>query len=80
MTKYLSDLEIAQAANKLPISEVAASLGIPNENLIPYGHDKAKIDYDFLESVQDKPDGRLVLVTAISPTPVTGPAATPLSS
>jgi formate--tetrahydrofolate ligase len=69
MTKYLSDLEIAQAATKLPISEVAAELGIPNENLIPYGHDKAKIDYDFLESLQDRPDGRLILVTAISPTP-----------
>jgi len=69
MTKYLSDLEIAQAATKLPISEVAAGLGIPEENLIPYGHDKAKIDYDFLESVDDRPDGKLILVTAISPTP-----------
>ena len=69
MTKYLSDLDIAQAAKKLPISEVAAGLGIPRENLIPYGHDKAKIDYDFLESLSDRPDGRLILVTAISPTP-----------
>ena len=69
MTKYLSDLEIAQAATKLPISEVANGLGIPTENLIPYGHDKAKVDYDFLESIQDRPDGKLILVTAISPTP-----------
>jgi formate--tetrahydrofolate ligase len=69
MTKYPSDLEIAQAAEKLPIWEVAAGLGIPTDNLIPYGHDKAKIDYDFLESVQDRPDGKLILVTAISPTP-----------
>ncbi|MDH3788667.1 MAG: formate--tetrahydrofolate ligase, partial [Xanthomonadales bacterium] len=69
MTTYPSDLEIAQAATKLPISEVAAGLGIPDEHLIPYGHDKAKIDYDFLESVQKRPDGKLILVTAISPTP-----------
>ncbi len=69
MKKYLSDLEIAQAAKKLPIADVAADLGIPRENLIPYGHDKAKIDYDFLESLSGKSDGRLILVTAISPTP-----------
>ncbi len=69
MTKYPSDLEIAQAAEILPIWEVAEGLGIPADNLIPYGHDKAKIDYDFLESVQDKSDGKLILVTAISPTP-----------
>jgi formate--tetrahydrofolate ligase len=69
MTKYPSDLDIAQAAEKLPIWEVAEGLGIPADNLIPYGHDKAKIDYDFLESVQDRPDGKLILVTAISPTP-----------
>jgi formate--tetrahydrofolate ligase len=69
MKKYPSDLEIAQAAKKLPISDVAAGLGIPQKNLIPYGHDKAKIDYDFLESLSGKSDGRLILVTAISPTP-----------
>ncbi|MGB5487012.1 MAG: formate--tetrahydrofolate ligase [Lysobacterales bacterium] len=69
MTKYLSDLDIAQAAKILPISDVASSLGIPREHLIPYGHDKAKIGYDFLESLDDRPDGRLILVTAISPTP-----------
>lgn len=69
MTNYPSDLEIAQAAKKNPISEVAAGLGIPVENLIPYGHDKAKINYDFLESLDDKTDGKLILVTAISPTP-----------
>jgi formate--tetrahydrofolate ligase len=69
MTNYPSDLEIAQGANKLPISEVAADLGIPVDNLILYGHDKAKIDYDFLESLDERPDGKLILVTAISPTP-----------
>ncbi len=69
MTKYLSDLDIAQAAKILPISDVAAGLGIPQENLIPYGRDKAKIDFDFLNSLSGRPDGRLILVTAISPTP-----------
>jgi formate--tetrahydrofolate ligase len=69
MTKYPSDLEIAQGAEKLPIWEIAEGLGIPADNLIPYGHDKAKVDYDFLESVRDREDGKLILVTAISPTP-----------
>ena len=69
MADYPSDIEIAQAANKLPIGDIGAKLGIPGEHLIPFGHDKAKIGYDFLESVKDKPDGKLILVTAISPTP-----------
>jgi len=69
MSNVPTDLKIAQAANKLPITEVAASLGIPDEDLIPYGHDKAKIGYRFLEDQDDKPDGKLILVTAISPTP-----------
>ncbi len=64
-----SDIEIAQAAKILPISEIAARLGIPSESLIPYGHDKAKIDADFIKSIGDKKDGRLILVTAVSPTP-----------
>jgi formate--tetrahydrofolate ligase len=69
MTNVPSDLDIAQAANKLPITEIATKLGIPESDLIPYGHDKAKIGYDFLEHLDDKPDGKLILVTAISPTP-----------
>lgn len=69
MTKYLTDLEIAQAANKKPITEVAARLGITADDLIPFGHDKAKIGYDFIERLDGKPDGKLILVTAISPTP-----------
>ncbi len=69
MTNVPSDLKIAQAANKLRITEVADKLGIPTDDLIPYGHDKAKISYRFLESLDDKPDGKLILVTAISPTP-----------
>lgn len=69
MTNVPSDLEIAQAANKLKITEVANNIGIPSDALIPFGHDKAKIGYDYLESLADKPDGKLILVTAISPTP-----------
>ena len=69
MSEYPSDLEIAQAANVRPITDIAASLGIPAANLIPYGHDKAKIAYDFIESLNDRPNGKLILVTAISPTP-----------
>ena len=69
MANYPSDLEIAQSANKRPISEIAEGLGIPVHHLVPYGHDKAKIDFDFLESIEDRPDGKLILVTAISPTP-----------
>ena len=69
MKKVPSDIEIAQAAKKLPITKIADQLGIPNENLIPYGHDKAKINYDYLERLNGKPNGKLILVTAISPTP-----------
>jgi formate--tetrahydrofolate ligase len=69
MSNVPSDLKIAQAANKLPIHKVAAGLGIPDDDLLPYGHDKAKISYRFLEGLDDKPDGKLILVTAISPTP-----------
>jgi len=69
MNAYRTDAEIARSANKQPIAEVGAKLGIPQEHLIPYGHDKAKIGYDFLQTLQDKPNGKLILVTAISPTP-----------
>jgi formate--tetrahydrofolate ligase len=64
-----SDIEIARAAKKLPISEIGAKLGIPAEHLEPYGNDKAKVSADFIRSLAGKPDGKLVLVTAISPTP-----------
>jgi formate--tetrahydrofolate ligase len=69
MSNVPSDLEIAQRASKLPIADIAAKLDITPDHLIPYGHDKAKIGYDFLEGVSNKPDGKLILVTAISPTP-----------
>ncbi|MEE9388590.1 MAG: formate--tetrahydrofolate ligase [Paracoccaceae bacterium] len=66
---YLSDIEIARAANKKSIQEIGAKIGISSDDLLPYGHDKAKISQDFINSVQNKPDGKLILVTAITPTP-----------
>jgi formate--tetrahydrofolate ligase len=65
-----SDLEIAQAANKRPMLELATDrLGIPNEQLEPYGHFKAKLSLEYIDTLAAKPNGKLVLVTAISPTP-----------
>lgn len=64
-----TDIEIARAAHKQNIADVAAKLNIPDNALRPYGHDKAKLSQDFIDSLSDKPDGNLVLVTAISPTP-----------
>jgi formate--tetrahydrofolate ligase len=64
-----TDIEIAQAANVLPIQEIGAKLGIPVDALVPYGHDKAKISADFINSNGDRKDGKLILVTAVSPTP-----------
>jgi formate--tetrahydrofolate ligase len=64
-----SDIEIAQAANVLPIQEIGAKLGIPSDALVPYGHDKAKISADFINSKSGEKDGKLILVTAVSPTP-----------
>ena len=64
-----SDIEIAQAATLKPIQEIAEKLGIPTDALIPYGHDKAKIGADFIKQVAKGKDGKLILVTAVSPTP-----------
>ena len=66
---YKSDIEIAREANKLPIQEIGAKIGISSDDLLPYGHDKAKVSQDFINSVQDRTDGKLILVTAINPTP-----------
>ena len=66
----LTDIEIAKAAHPRPIRQVAEDLGIPEEALEYYGKYKAKIGEDFIRSVENRPDGRLVLVTAISPTPM----------
>ncbi len=69
MAEPLSDIAIARAARKKPIAEIAARLDIPDDALIPYGRDKAKLDADFLKGLGDRPDGKLILVTAINPTP-----------
>ena len=65
----LSDIEIAQAAKMQRITKVAAKLGIPEDHLVPYGHYKAKISLEYVDSLAGKKDGKLILVTAISPTP-----------
>lgn len=65
----LSDIEIAQKAHMLPITEVAGKLGIGEEDVELYGRYKAKLSMDLIKRVQDKPDGKLILVTAITPTP-----------
>lgn len=65
----MSDIEIARKADKKPIQEIGAKLGIEAEHLLPFGHDKAKISETFINSLADRPMGHLVLVTAVSPTP-----------
>ena len=69
MAEVKSDIEIARAASMKPIMEIGAGLGIPSDSLIPFGHTKAKVDLAYIDSVKDKPSGRLILVTAITPTP-----------
>ena len=64
------DIEIDQAAVMRPISDIAAEkLGIAAEHLEPYGHYKAKVSLAYIKTLTDKPDGKLILVTAITPTP-----------
>ena len=67
--KVKSDIEIAREAQKLPIKEVAKKLGIEDEELIPFGHDKAKVSDQFIRSVKNNQNGKLILVTAVNPTP-----------
>jgi formate--tetrahydrofolate ligase len=69
MAAFKSDIEIARAAKKMPIMKIGAKLGIPEDDLLPYGHDKAKISAEFIKAQRGKPDGKLILVTAINPTP-----------
>ena len=64
-----SDLEIAREVNLQPIAAVAARLGVPEAALHPYGRFIAKLDFDFIDGLRERPDGRLILVTAINPTP-----------
>ena len=66
---FKSDIQIAREASKRPIQEIGQKLGISSDDLLPYGHDKAKVSQKFINSVQDRPDGKLILVTAINPTP-----------
>jgi formate--tetrahydrofolate ligase len=66
---HRSDIEIARDAKKKPIQEIGAKLGIPSDHLLPYGHDKAKVSQEFITSLAGRPNGKLVLVTAINPTP-----------
>ena len=65
----MSDIEIARAAHALPICDIAEKIGIPGDAVMPFGNTKAKIDPGYIETLQDRPDGKLILVTAISPTP-----------
>ena len=65
----MTDIEIARKAVKRPIQDIGARLGIGAEHLVPFGHDKAKVSAEFIRSIQDRPDGHLILVTAINPTP-----------
>ena len=64
-----SDIEIAREAKMQPITEIGTKIGIPSEALLPFGHTKAKVSFEFIESLKKKRDGKLILVTAITPTP-----------
>ena len=66
---FKTDIEIAREAKKKPIQEIGDKLGIPSEHLLPYGHDKAKVSQEFITSLEGRKDGKLILVTAINPTP-----------
>ncbi len=66
---YKTDIEIARAADKKPIQDIGAILGIPSADLLPFGHDKAKVSAEFIAAQAGKKDGKLILVTAINPTP-----------
>jgi len=66
---FKTDIEIAREATKRPIQDIGAKLGIGSDDLLPYGHDKAKLSQRFIDSVQSRPNGKLILVTAINPTP-----------
>jgi formate--tetrahydrofolate ligase len=69
MATVKSDIEIAREAKMKPIMQIGKALGIPEKDLIPYGHTKAKVHLDYINSLSTKKDGKLILVTAINPTP-----------
>ena len=64
-----SDIEIAREAKMKPIMAIGKGLGIPEKELIPYGHTKAKVSLEYIDTLSKKKDGKLILVTAINPTP-----------
>ena len=66
---FKSDIEIAQECTMLPITEIAKTAGVDEKYLEQYGKYKAKVDYNILKDMADKPNGKLILVTAINPTP-----------
>ena len=69
MSEFKTDLEIARNANKQPISKIASErLSIDEKDLVPYGHFKAKISSSFINRIDEKKDGKLILVTAMTPT------------
>ena len=68
-TRVKSDIEIAQETKPRHIQEIAREVGVNEKYVEQYGHNKAKIDYNLLNDIADKPDGKLILVTAITPTP-----------
>ena len=69
MTSIMTDIEITRRAIAQPIQEVGSKLGIPSEHVLPFGHEKAKVSGQFIDSLQGRRDGKLILITAISPTP-----------
>ncbi|MCB1098264.1 MAG: formate--tetrahydrofolate ligase, partial [Verrucomicrobiae bacterium] len=69
MSECKSDIEIAREASMQPIVSIGGKIGIPDEALHPYGRTKGKIDFGYIRSLADRPDGKLILVTAITPTP-----------
>ena len=69
MATVKSDIEIARAAKLLPIRAIGEKLGVPDESMLAYGPTKAKLSHEFVASLGERPNGKLVLVTAITPTP-----------
>ena len=69
MASFKTDIEIARAAKLRPIHEIAAELGIPGEHVLAFGREKAKVSREFIDSLAARPDGKLILVTAVNPTP-----------
>ena len=67
--EYKTDIEIAREAKMQPINDILAKINIPYSELLPFGHDKAKVSEEFIKGLNGKEDGNLILVTAINPTP-----------